>query len=190
MRRALAVAMLASAAAPVRAEPRERVQAAAGAVLGWQHRKDFGEASRQNLVLELVGVGYVPLPYRRLHARPGVRLGYSGLEQAPQPEGVALEERDLTASAEVGVVYDGVAIPSLAIGGGVVIRRIDLVTDGVAGGGLDRGETLPMLYAQAGLGLSFAGGLVVVEPQLRYERVHRDERLRWRYGVELTVRVR
>lgn len=190
MRAAIAVVLLAVAAAPVRGEPRRRVQAATGAGLGWQHRKDFGEASRENLVLELIGLAYVPLPHRRLYARPGVRFGYSGLEQAPQPEGIALEERDLAASAEIGVVYDGVAIPSLAIGSGVVIRRVDVVTDGVFAEGLDRDEMLPMLYVQGGLGLSFAGGLLVVEPQLRYERVHRDERLHWRYGVELTVRVR
>ena len=60
----------------------------------------------------------------------------------------------------------------------------------VGGDGLDRGETLPMLYVQAGRSLSFGRGLFVVEPQLRYERIHRDERLHWRHGVELTVRVR
>jgi hypothetical protein len=182
--------ILGAAAGPVPSARADRVQAAAGAGLGWQHRKDFGEASRENLVLELIGLGYVPLPYRRLYARPGARFGYSGLEQAPQPMGISLEERDLSMSAEAGVVYDGVAIPSLTIGGGLVLRRIALVTDGVTGDSLDRNETLPMLYVQAGLGLSFARGLLVVEPQLRYERVHRDERLHWRYGVELTVRVR
>lgn len=47
-----------------------------------------------------------------------------------------------------------------------------------------------MVYAQAGLGIPLFRGLVVLEPQLRYERIHRDERLQWRYGLELTVRLR
>ena len=50
-------------------------------------------------------------------------------------------------------------------------------------------EWLGGVFVQAGLGIPFGRGAVVVEPFVRHERVPRDDRLGLTYGLDFTIRV-
>ena len=167
------------------------IQWAIGVTLGWQERRDYGNARRSNLIPEIVGFGYLPTSHPRLYLRPGVRLGYSGLQQPEYARGLSYREDDAVLAGELGVLYDALVIPSLTVGAGLVGRRIEAasVIDTVDTSALDGTELQPMLYAQIGTGLSFGDGSIVLEPFVRYEWVRRDARIDWRYGLEATVLV-
>jgi hypothetical protein len=185
---ALAVAL---AAAPAIARA-DGWTGALGLAASWQERHDFGENTRANFVPELVGFGYLGLGQGRLYLRPGVRLAYSGLTQAEMPYALQIEERDLTATGELGLLLDGPAIPSLTFGGGAASRWIALdVEEPVSREGerISRHQFLGTGYVQAGLGIPLVRGMLVAEPILRYELVSGDDRGHWRYGVELTAQL-
>lgn len=166
--------------------------AALGLAAGWQERRDFGENTRANFVPELVGFGYLPLSGTRLFLRPGARLAYSGLTQVEMPDAVQIEERDLTATAEVGIVLDGPVIPSLTLGAGAASRWISLdVEEPVSPSGerISRHQLLGTGYLQVGLGIPIVRGVLLAEPIVRYEQTSGDDRAHWRYGVELTAQL-
>jgi hypothetical protein len=181
--RALIVACAALLSPAARGEP---LTVAVGLGAGFQSRADFGTGTRGALATELVAHAYAPLR-GRLHLRAGLRLGLVGLDQAEMPRAVRLEERDLAAGAEVGVVLDGVVVPSFSVGGALVTRflRLELAPPVVGGGA--RTEVLPALHAQLGLGFPVAGGRVVFEPHVRRELVVGDDRIGWRIGADVTV---
>jgi hypothetical protein len=165
---------------------------ALGLAAGWQQRSDFGENTRASFVPELVGFGYLRLGETRLFLRPGARLAYAGLSQAEMPHAVHIEERDVIATGELGLLVDGPVIPSLTAGGGAASRWISLDVREPATARRDRISRHQLLgtgYLQAGLGIPLVRGVLVVEPILRYELVSGDDRSRWRYGVELTAQL-
>ncbi len=130
---------------------------------------------------------HVPLG-SRLFLRPGVRLGGRGLVQPEMPAGLQITERDFTAGAEAAITYDGPVVPSLAVIGGLDVRRI-----GIAGDGIDvsashtaHTELLPYLAVQVGLGLPIAKGTWLVEPTIRREYMFGDARVGWRFGLEVS----
>lgn len=166
-------------------------QAAAGFGLSWQSRQDYGKLVRSNFVPELLGLAYIKTSVPRLFLRPGARIAYSGLEQAEYPMGLVMREHDLMASGEFGVVYDGLIAPSLATGVGLDYRRIGAKSSlpGVDVNVLRRSEYQPFVYVQAGIGVSIHRGLIILEPFARYERIRRDERSHWRFGLDLSVQL-
>jgi len=166
--------------------------AALGVAASWQERRDFGENTRANFVPELVGFGYLPLAGTRLFLRPGARLAYSGLTQVEMPDAVQIEERDLTATGEVGIVLDGPVIPSLTVGAGAASRWISLDVEqpvNASGERISRHQLLGTGYLQAGLGIPLVRGALLAEPIIRYEQISGDERAHWRFGVELTAQL-
>jgi hypothetical protein len=165
---------------------------ALGLAASWQQRHDFGENTRANFVPELVGFGYLRLGESRLFLRPGARLAYSGLSQAEMPSAVRIEERDLTATGELGLVLDGPVIPSLTLGGGAASRWISLDLERPVtadGERISRHQILGTGYLQAGLGIPLVRGRLLAEPIVRYEITSGDDRAHWRYGVELTAQL-
>ncbi len=159
-----------------------RFQLAVGLSASWQERRDYGNETRSNFVPELVALGYAKTAVPRLFLRPGVRLAYSGLEQPEFPQGITFREDEAILSGEVGVVYDGLFIPSATAGVAMHYRHIgaDSNIATVDTSSLGGSEVQPMLYAQIGAGLSLASGLIVVEPFVRYEWLRRDPRLGFR----------
>jgi len=136
----------------------------------------------------------VPLtPARGLALEPTVRLGYRGLSQPPQPQGLALRERDLVGTAELAVGWAGAVRPTLTVGAGVIARSLALDTSEMidtSDARADRRELLPLLTAQVGLGLPARDGTLVVEPYARYGWSPDDDRLGLTWGLELRVALR
>lgn len=184
----------ATASAQNVAKPPERgarFHLAAGASLGFQNRKEYGASDFSRVYPEIVAYGYFGGFMGPLWLRPGVRLAYV-TEQAEMPQATRVEERDFVYSGELGFVYDWYVIPSLTVGGGAISRRIKLVTkepvqDG--GGRIGGSESLPLLYAQGGVGVPLFSGFAVVEPFYRYSWVERDSRITYTYGLEVTLQI-
>ena len=99
-----------------------------------------------------------------------------------------IEERDVAAFAELGLVRGGRVVPSATILAGVARRWITLDASGVdtsmsrAGGD----EWLPIIGGQLGVGLPLHRR-VMVEPFVRYELVIDDSRTHLCWGVEASI---
>lgn len=169
---------------------RADVEPTYGASIGWQLRRDFGGANRAAFAPELFGGAYIDGPRDRVYWRPALRLGFVGLDQAEMPGAIQIEERDLAAAAELGAVYDGVVIPSLAVGAGPVIRFLDFHTDGPVsadGDPVSNTELLARIYVQLGVGVPLFGGKLVIEPAARIQQVFGDDRIRFRLAIDGSV---
>lgn len=191
MRWLTALAAAAICALPAGSAAADDLRLAAGASLGLQQRDDYGAGSRAALVPELVFFGYLARGAPRVYLRPGIRVGFTGSDQAEMPQAVQLREYDLEVAAELAVLHDGVVIPSLAFGAGTIGRWIqsDFQTPITTSDGT-RFELLPAVHAQLGLGMPLARGGLVLEPFVRYDHVFGDDRVGWGIGLEATVAIR
>ena len=190
------IACVAAAASPARAdapraeEPRT-FQLATGASFGFQNRKEYGTADFTRAHPEIVVYGYFGGFLGSAWLRPALRVAYLA-EQPEMPQSLRVEERDWTFAGELGAVYDWYVVPSLSVGGGVIRRRIELVTKGAISVGredISRTEVLPFVHGQIGVGIPLWKGFVVVEPFYRYTGVKGDARITSTYGLELTFQV-
>jgi hypothetical protein len=166
-------------------------QLAVGGSFGFQNRNEYGTSSFTRVHPELVTYGYFGGFLGPVWLRPGLRIAYLA-EQPEMPQSARVEERDWTFAGELGAVFDWYVLPSLTMGGGVIRRRIELVTKGAVSGGRDdisRTEVLSFLYGQLGVGIPLWKGFVVVEPFYRYSGVKGDARITSTYGLEFTFQV-
>jgi hypothetical protein len=172
------------------AQAKDDFQMAVGGSAHWLVRRDYGAGTFTHFSPELIVFGYIPF-YESLSLRTGVRMGYSW-EQPDMPVAIQIIEKDLSVSAEVGVVFDWYLVPSLTVGGGSLFRSLEYKTEAPISTGFDkksRSQTLPLFFVQAGAGLPLFKGLVVAEPFFRYLQVKGDERFGLGYGVELTFQI-
>ncbi|MCA2959189.1 MAG: hypothetical protein IOD12_02995 [Silvanigrellales bacterium] len=164
---------------------------ASGLGLGFQNRNEYGTGSFSRFHPEFVTYGYLGGFLGPVWLRPGLRVAYAS-EQPEMPQGLRVEERDLSFGGELGFVYDWYVVPSLALGGGVISRQVKLVTKGVISSSendISKKETLPFLHLQAGVGIPLWKGFMVVEPLYRYSWVERDARITYTYGLEMTFQI-
>ncbi|HWO09550.1 MAG TPA: hypothetical protein VNN80_08725 [Polyangiaceae bacterium] len=164
------------------------VSFAAGVSFALLKVRELSDESRWAFIPSLMGLAYVPLA-PRWYLRPGLRLGYAGLDQAQFSRGARLEEHDLSASAELAIQYDDWLVPSLGLGLGLDRREIDFVGRGIVqdSSAIDRSEWLGFVYAQAGLGVPLLDGLFVIEPYARLQRTFSDDRSLLQVGLDLSV---
>jgi hypothetical protein len=141
------------------------------------------------LAPELAGRAHHPLA-PGWSASGGLRAWYRGLTQPEMPGGLGLVERDLGGAVELAVRRDWLVTPALALGGSLTRRTIARVTAPEIDAGLsmlDHTEWLPGLHAQVGVGLPVDHGRFLLEPYLRYEWLPDDDRVRLRWGLELSI---
>jgi hypothetical protein len=165
-------------------------QLATGLGLGLQERKEYGSSTFSRYHPEWVAYGYLGGPMGPLWLRTGFRV--AGLYEQPEmPQSARVEETDWSGAGELGVVWDSYLVPSLAVGGGLIRRKIEFVSRFPVEGShkLDRVEHLPFLYAQLGLGIPFFRGFVVVEPYYRKTWVKADARTGDTLGAEMTFQI-
>ncbi|MET0409999.1 MAG: hypothetical protein ABW217_01820 [Polyangiaceae bacterium] len=163
------------------------LQFALGASLGLLRQRELGAETETLVIPSLLGLAYVPLA-PRVYLRPGVRIGYVGLDQPEHSAGARIDERGVQGTVELGVLYDAWLVPAFALGAGSNVRWIDFVAgDNVMESiAIDRTEVLGLVYAQAGIGLPLFGSAVVVEPYLRLQVTFADDRALFQYGADLT----
>jgi hypothetical protein len=163
------------------------LQLALGASLGFLRQRELGAETETLVIPSLLGLAYVPLA-PRVYLRPGLRVGYSGLDQPEHSAGARIDERGVIGTVELGVLYDAWLVPAFAVGGGTNVRWVDFVARGSVSDSavIDRTEVLGVLFAQAGLGLPLFGGALVVEPYLRLQFTFSDDRALFQYGGDLT----
>lgn len=161
---------------------------AVGASGSWQQRQDFGAGTRASFAPELVAYAYLGEVAPRVWLRPGARVGFVGLEQAEMPGAIRVREHDLTSALELAALYDGVVVPSLGVGAGLVTRWLSVETRApIEGGERSDVELMPAFHAQLGLGLPFGRSGLALEPFVRFEHVLGDDRLGWRFGADFTL---
>jgi hypothetical protein len=149
---------------------------------------DYGERDFARLTPELLYMTYLPFdaPY---FLRPAARLSYAWLQQQ-MPQSVRIEERDLSISGELGLLYESIVIPSATLGLGVTRRAISFVYESPVVSADDKISTteyLPLIFAQAGLGVPLLKGSFVVEPMVRYTYTYSDARAPWGYGIDFSM---
>jgi hypothetical protein len=163
------------------------VQFALGVSLGLLRQRELGAETETLVIPSLLGLAYFPLA-PRFYLRPGVRVGYVGLDQPEHSAGARIDERGVQGTVELGVLYDAWLVPVFALGAGTNVRWIDFVaSDNVMESiVIDRTEVLGLVYAQAGIGLPLFGSAVVVEPYFRLQFTFSDDRALLQYGADLT----
>lgn len=172
------------------AQAQPNFQIAAGLSAGWLRREDFGDGSFSRFTPEVIVFGYLPV-FDPVFLRPGLRVSYAW-QQPEMPKSVRVEENDLAASAELGVLYESYAIPSLTLGVGYISRKIRLVTEKPVvsvNSDISTRDSLYFASVQAGVGIPLWKGFVVAEPYVRYVLAAGDSRLGLGFGVEVTFQI-
>jgi hypothetical protein len=190
MRRAALLAALAVAVASGTA--RAGASGALGVSVGWLQQRDYGVDTRSAFAPEVVGLLYLPTPRPRIYLRPGLRLGYGGLDHPEMPAALQVREHDLRGLAELSLLRDGGLIPAITVGTGLGYHWASLrVAPPLVGAGhaIAEHQLLPSIYGQVGVGLPFHRGLLVAEPHVRYDHLFGDDRISWRVGLDVTVRL-
>ncbi len=139
---------------------------------------------------EIVGYTYSHL-YHDFWWRPAAWLSFAW-NQPEVAQALRLKEYDARLTAEMGVVWSWVVVPSFTMGAGGLFRNTSLVvTDPIQVEESKMGGTriFPVVYAQLGVGIPIEKGVVILEPYVRYNHIFGDSRYRWAYGVEATVSV-
>jgi hypothetical protein len=160
---------------------------ALGVSLGVLQQRALGSSTHTAFIPSLLGLAYVPIA-PRVFLRPGLRLGYTGLNQADASYGARIEERGLQGSAELGICYDAWLVPALAVGTGLEYRSLDFVGRGIVADSdaIDRQEWLGLAFVQAGVGVPLFRGALVVEPYTRLQYTASDDRSLWQLGLDLS----
>ena len=123
-----------------------------------------------------------------LYLRPGGRVAVRGLVQDPMATDLRIEEHDLAAFGELGLIHDGRVVPSVTLLAGVARRWMTLAAHGVdtSMSRIGEDEWLPIIGAQLGVGMPLSKH-ILVEPFVRYEVAITDNRTHLRWGVEASV---
>lgn len=160
---------------------------ALGVSLGFLQQRALGNTSHTAFIPSLLGLAYVPLA-PRLFLRPGLRVGYTGLNQAGASYGARINEHGVQGTAELGLSYDAWLVPAFAIGTGIDYRSVNFVGRGIVADSdaIDRKEWLGLGFAQAGLGVPLFRGALVVEPYARLQYTFSDDRSLWQMGLDLS----
>jgi hypothetical protein len=145
------------------------------------------ETGRWGIAPELIGYGYLHID-DRIYARLGARLGSRGWIQREMTTALRIEERELSFAGDVGLVWQSTVVPSISLQAGLVHRWFDVTATGIEASlsNLGQSERLPMISAQAGLGLPLTKRLLV-EPFVRFEKIATDSRFGLRWGFEATM---
>ena len=160
---------------------------ALGISLGFLQQRALGSSTHTAFIPSLLGLAYVPIA-PRLFLRPGLRLGYTGLNQGDASYGARIEERGVQGTAELGISYDAWLVPAFAVGTGLDYRSVNFVGRGIVADSdaIDRKEWLGLAFAQAGVGVPLFQGALVVEPYARLQYTLSDDRSLWQLGLDLS----
>ncbi|MFZ9518850.1 MAG: hypothetical protein ACO3A4_00065 [Silvanigrellaceae bacterium] len=137
--------------------------------------------------------GYSPLPIKDLYLRPTFRLAFERPDQLEKPKSLFIQESTLRSLIDLGIVYDGLVVPSFSLQGGLSRRSLSLKTSTpiVANGEspLTRSEYLWNFACSAGFGLPIMDGRIILEPYYRFNLIEKDVRQRSQLGFEVSLSI-
>ncbi len=139
---------------------------------------------------EIFTQSYVRLPAERLFIRPALRFAYEPKADLESAKSAAIKEETLKSHAEVGLLYDGLVVPVVALHGAYLRRKLTLTSssplDTGAGNDLTRAEYFWQGGITFGLGLPALNGDLIIEPFYRLVRIVDDKRHRSQWGIDLS----
>lgn len=161
---------------------------AVGTLLGWSVRQEYASRSFYQFAPEVFAYMYLPIsgPF---WIRPGVRFGYRWM-QPDMPQAFRIEQLDAVVAGDVAVLWEWNLVFSLGVGGQLVARSSRFITAApveVASDPIGGTRWLKDGYVQAGVGVPAAGGLVVLEPVLRWMFLAEDWREKFLFGIEASL---
>jgi hypothetical protein len=158
-----------------------------GAAFSASDRNDGSDFFTRVHHYEFTSQSYIQLPMERLFLRPGIRFGFDSLPNEGSPQWLNISERTHDGGIEMGIVFDGLLVPSLSWQSHLLARRLTLNTKGLVGSSSNhfpRTEWLSSNSVQLGLGLPIEGGKALIEPFYRKVWIQGDDRQNQRWGVE------
>lgn len=158
-----------------------------GAAFSVSNRNDGSDVYTKVQHYELCSQSYIQLPFERIFLRPGIRLGFDHIPDEGAPQWLSISERTFEGGLELGIIFDGLLVPSISWQSHLLARRLTLKTGGLVHSGsghFPRTEWLNSNAVNLGLGLPIEGGKVLVEPFYRRVWVKGDERQSERWGIE------
>lgn len=166
-------------------------KAAFGVGLATNTKPVDSEVSFVQLSPEVFGYSYYPIN-SRWSMRPGLRLGYSWMNENPNlPQSLQITERDLKGTAEVGFLWNYYNfIPAFSFGTGLIYRSTNLKTgDPILSSdqAISGRSTLPFVQGQFSIGMTVLKGFLEMAPFARYTHVFSDSRFNWSLGTEVSI---
>ncbi|MEN9529467.1 MAG: hypothetical protein RI932_1340 [Pseudomonadota bacterium] len=160
-----------------------------GASISIAERNDAGDLTTRLHQAEVIAQRYLKLDHEGFFIRPGLRLGYEYTPYPDDPQSVRIEEKTWNGTFELGILYEGFLIPSMTWQNSLLLRQLQLTTQGnlsSESSGLPAREWLSSQGVAFGLGIPLDAGRLVVEPFYRIVWLKGDERLTGQWGIDTT----
>ncbi len=158
-----------------------------GAAFAASNRNDGGGVTSRIHHYEVFAQSYLKLPANNLFLRSGVRLGYEHIPDEEAPQSIKIREQSFRGGFELGILYEGLMVPSISLQAGVLRRKLTLDTSSqITSKSTDFPmiEWLPMGILNLGLGLPIEGGKLILEPFYRFVWIAKDTRQTSQWGID------
>lgn len=160
-----------------------------GVAFASSERIDAGLTTSTLVSVELLTQGYLPLPLGNIFLRPGARLGVEFQPSDTPDTPIRISEKGYKAGAELGVVYNGIVVPTVSLHSMVLMRQLSLKKPEdvpTRSNLVDNTEWLFSNNVTIGLGIPLQNGRLLVEPFYRFVQVSNDERKTYSVGLDLS----
>ncbi len=158
-----------------------------GAAFAASNRNDGGGVTSRIHHYEVFAQSYLKSPADNLFFRPGVRFGYEHIPDEEAPQSIKIREQSFRGGFELGILYEGLMVPSVSLQAGVLRRKLTLDTSSqITSKSTDFPtiEWLPTGTLNLGLGLPIEGGKLILEPFYRFVWIAKDTRQTSQWGID------
>ena len=158
-----------------------------GAAFAASNRNDGGGVTSRIHHYEVFAQSYLKSPADNLFLRSGVRLGYEHIPDEEAPQSIKIREQSFRGGFELGILYEGLMVPSISLQAGALRRKLTLDTSSqITSKSTDFPtiEWLPMGTLNLGLGLPIEGGKLDLEPFYRFVWIAKDTRQASQWGID------
>lgn len=158
-----------------------------GAAFAASNRNDGGGVTARVHHYEVFAHSYLRSHSEVLFFRPGVRFGYEQIPDEEAPQAIKIREQSFRGGLELGILYEGVMVPSVSLQAGVLRRQLmlekgsQIISESRS---FPTTEWLPTATMNLGLGLPLEGGKLILEPFYRFVWIAKDTRQTTQWGLD------